>query len=142
GLGVLVALVVGFELFPYDGPGGPVDPVGFLTGFGNPALVTVVALLICSKALDVTGALHAVARRLGAFWSRSPRTGLLVTLFGVAVASMVMNNTPLVAMVLPVLVAVCLRTKTSVTGVLMPVGFAASIGGMATTIGTSTNLLV
>src|SRR5690606_2663583 len=106
------------------------------------ALVTVVALLICSKALDVTGALHAVARRLGAFWSRSPRTGLLVTLFGVAVAIMVMTNAPLVALVLPELVAVCPRTKTSVTGVLMPVGFAASIGGMATTIGTSTNLLV
>lgn len=142
GLAVLTLLVVGFQVFPYTGPEGPVNPVGFLAGFGNPALVTVVALLVCSKALDVTGALHVVARRLGNFWARSPRLGLLATLFGVAAASMFMNNTPLVAMVLPVLVAVCLRTQTSVTGVLMPVGFATSIGGMATTIGTSTNLLV
>ena len=142
GLAVLAALVLGFELFPYTGAAGPVDPVAFLAGFGNSALVTIVALLICSKALDVTGALHAIARRLGNFWSRSARAGLLVSLFGVAAASMFMNNTPLVAMVLPVLVAVCMRTRTPVSGVLMPVGFATSIGGMATTIGTSTNLLV
>lgn len=104
GLAVLMALVVGFQLFPYTGPGGRIDPVEFLSGFGNPALVTVLALLICSKALDVTGALYTIARRLGHFWAQNSRAGLLVTLFGVAVASMFMNNTPLVAMVLPVLV--------------------------------------
>lgn len=142
GLAVLTALVVGFEVFPYDGATGRLGPNDFLAGFGNPALITIIALLICSKALDVTGALHSSTRMLAAFWSRRPRAGLLATMFLVAVASMFMNNTPLVAMVLPVLVAVCLRTQTPVSTVLMPVGFATIIGGMATTIGTSTNLLV
>ncbi|HEX2140260.1 MAG TPA: SLC13 family permease [Woeseiaceae bacterium] len=142
GLAVLTALVVGFELFPDPPSYGQVGPVDFLGGFGNPALITIVALLICTKALDVTGALHTVTRLLGNLWLRNARGGLMVTMVGAAVASMFVNNTPLVAMILPVLVAVCIRTQTPVNGVLMPVGFATIIGGMGTTIGTSTNLLV
>lgn len=142
GLAVLTALVVGFEVFPYSGAEGRLGPNDFLAGFGNPALITIVALLVCSKALDVTGALHSTTRLLAGFWGKQPRAGLLITMFVVAIGSMFMNNTPLVAMVLPVLVAVCMRTQTSAASVLMPVGFATIIGGMATTIGTSTNLLV
>lgn len=142
GLAVLTALVVGFEVFPYSGTDGRLAANDFLAGFGNPALITIVALLICSKALDVTGALHSTTRLLAGFWGKQPRAGLLITMFGVAIGSMFMNNTPLVAMVLPVLVAVCMRTQTPTASVLMPVGFATIIGGMATTIGTSTNLLV
>ena len=52
------------------------------------------------------------------------------------------NNTPIVVLLLPILISVCLRTGTSASGVLMPMGFATLVGGMATTIGTSTNLLV
>jgi di/tricarboxylate transporter len=142
GLAVLTALVVGFEVFPYSGAEGRLGANDFLAGFGNPALITIVALLICSKALDVTGALHSTTRLLAGFWGKQPRAGLLITMFVAAIASMFMNNTPLVAMVLPVLVAVCMRTQTPTASVLMPVGFATIIGGMATTIGTSTNLLV
>ena len=142
GLATITALIVGFELFPYSGTEGQIGPNDFLAGFGNPALITIVALLVCTKALDVTGALHSITRLLARFWSQQPRAALLVTMFGVATASMFMNNTPLVAMVLPVLIAVCLRTQTPSSSVLMPVGYATIIGGMATTIGTSTNLLV
>ena len=142
GLTVLTILVVGFQVFPYDGEYGSLGPADFLNGFSNPALITIVALLICSKALEVTGALHTSTRLLAGLWSRNPRGALLLTMFIVAIASMFMNNTPLVAMTMPVLVAVCIRTQTPVTGVLMPVGYATIIGGMATTIGTSTNLLV
>ncbi|HWM28895.1 MAG TPA: SLC13 family permease [Woeseiaceae bacterium] len=142
GLAVLTAMVVGFELFPFSGPRGELGPGDFLAGFSNPALITIVALLICSKALEVTGALHTTTHLLAGLWRRNPRGALLATMFAVAIASMFMNNTPLVAMTMPVLVAVCIRTQTPVTGVLMPVGYATIIGGMATTIGTSTNLLV
>src|SRR5690606_32425304 len=121
---------------------GAVVPGDFLGGFANPALITIIALLICSKALEVTGALHTSTRLLAALWGRNPRGALLATMFIVAVGSMFMNNTPLVAMTLPVLVAVCSRTHTPVAGVLLPVGYATILGGMATTIGTSTNLLV
>lgn len=142
GLAVLTVLIVGFQVFPYSAEDGPVDPSRFLSGFGNSALITIVALLICSKALEVTGALQTPTRLLAALWETNPRTALLCTLFLAAFASMFINNTPQVAMMLPVLVAVCIRTGTPVTSVLMPVGFATTIGGMATTIGTSTNLLV
>jgi di/tricarboxylate transporter len=142
GLAVLTALVLGFELFPYRGAYGELGPGDLLAGFGNPALITIVALLVCSKALEVTGALHTSTRVLAGAWARNPRAALLATMFAVAIASMFMNNTPLVAMALPVLVAVCIRTNTPVSTVLMPVGYATIIGGMATTIGTSTNLLV
>jgi di/tricarboxylate transporter len=141
-LAVLTVLVVGFQLFPYEGDYGSVGPGDFLGGFSNPALITIVALLICSKALEVTGALHTSTRLLATLWTNNPRGALLLTMFIVAIASMFMNNTPLVAMTMPVLVAVCIRTQTPVTGVLMPVGYATIIGGMSTTIGTSTNLLV
>ena len=51
GLAILTVLVVGFEVFPYSGEEGLLDPTRFLSGFGNSALITIVALLICSKAL-------------------------------------------------------------------------------------------
>jgi di/tricarboxylate transporter len=142
GLAVLTALVLGFQLFPYADASGTVGPEDLLGGFANPALITIIALLICSKALEVTGALHTSTRLLAVLWGKNPRGALLATMFIVAVASMFMNNTPLVAMTLPVLVAVCIRTQVPVAGVLMPVGYATIVGGMATTVGTSTNLLV
>ncbi len=142
GLAILTLLIVGFEIFPYEGASGSLGSTDFLAGFGNPALITIVALLICAKALDVTGALHSATRLVARSWARAPRAGLLITMVAAAVASMFMNNTPLVAMILPVLVAVCIRNQVSASSVLMPVGFATIIGGMATTIGTSTNLLV
>ena len=52
------------------------------------------------------------------------------------------NNTPVVVLLLPILISACLRANASPTRVLMPMGFATLVGGMATTIGTSTNLLV
>ena len=53
-----------------------------------------------------------------------------------------MNNTPIVVLLLPILISVSLRTRSSPSGILMPMGFATLVGGMSTTIGTSTNLLV
>ena len=73
GLVTITALIVGFELFPYSGTEGPIGPKDFLAGFGNPALITIVALLICTQALDVTGALHSITRQLARFWSQRPR---------------------------------------------------------------------
>ncbi len=142
GLGVLLLLVVGFELFPYEFRGERIATSDFLAGFGNTALITIIALLICAKGLEATGALQPLAQALARNWTRSPRLCFLATLVLAATLSMFLNNTPLVAMLLPILVTVCLRTGVSPSGVLMPVGYATIIGGMATTIGTSTNLLV
>jgi di/tricarboxylate transporter len=123
--------------------GQPVlTPRDLYLGFGNQALIAIMCLMVCAKGLEQSGALHGLAHLLGAAWSHSPRMAFLLTLVTAALCSMVMNNTPIVAMLLPLLAAVCMRHKLSSSGILMPVGYATILGGMTTTIGTSTNLLV
>ena len=134
---VLVALAVGFYVFPYPG----LEPQQILRAFGDEALITICALLVASQAVEVTGALQPLARLMAAGWQDSPRRSLLIVLVVGAFLSAFMNNTPIVVMTMPILIAVCLRTGTSPSTVLMPMGFAVRIGGMSTTIGTSTNLL-
>ena len=135
---VLVTLVVGFYVFEYPG----VEPQKFFLSFGNEALVTICALLIVGKGLEVTGALQPLANVMAAGWQERPKLALLTTLIVGAISSAFLNNTPIVVMLLPILVAVCLRRGKAPSGVLIPMGLATLIGGMATTIGTSTNLLV
>jgi len=135
---VLVSLVAGFYVFSYPG----VEPQKFFLSFGNEALVTICALLIVGKGLEVTGALQPLANVMAAGWQTRPRLAMLTTLVVGAVSSAFLNNTPIVVMLLPILVAVCLRSGIASSGVLIPMGLSTLIGGMATTIGTSTNLLV
>jgi len=142
-LGILVALILMFQIFPYTSDGerllGPAD---FFGAFGNEALVAVCALMIVGKGLETTGALQPLASAIAAAWKARPMIALLLTLVAGAVLSAFLNNTPIVVLLLPILVAASLRSKVPVSGVLMPMGFATILGGMSTTIGTSTNLLV
>ena len=139
---ILVILIIGFELFPFKGPFGEVRPTDFFHGFGHEALVSVCALMVAGQALVHTGALEPVARRLTRFWRRAPALALLATLVVGAVLSAFMNNTPIVVLMLPMLIGAAARSQTPTSGVLLPMGFATLLGGMSTTIGTSTNLLV
>ena len=77
---VLVTLIIGFGLFPYQGPHGELNPSDFFHGFGHEALVAVCALMVAGQALVRTGALQPVARRLSRFWKRAPALALLATL--------------------------------------------------------------
>ena len=83
-----------------------------------------------------------IAGKPGRAWSTRPLLALLVTLIAAAVLSAFLNNTPIVVLFMPILVSMSLRIKFPVSGVMLPMGLATIIGGMATTIGTSTNLLV
>jgi len=141
-LAILVILVVGFQLFPFEGVRGSIEPMAFFYGFGHEALIAVCALMIAGQALVQTGALEPVARRLAKLWKWSPKVALLLTLVVAALLSAFMNNTPIVVLMLPMLIGATVRSKKSSSGVLLPMGFATLIGGMGTTIGTSTNLLV
>lgn len=142
-LTVLVLLTVGFELFPYvDGTGDQIHALDFFLGFGHEALVAVVALMIIGHGLSRTGALEPVGRGLARLWGVVPKISFLCTLIVGAVLSAFVNNVPVVILLLPILTSVSLRTGESASGILMPMGFATLLGGMATTIGTSTNLLV
>jgi len=141
-LAILVMVVIGFELFPFVGPRGVIEPTTFFYGFGHEALIAVCALMIAGEALVRTGALDPVARRLARLWRWSPKFALLLTLIVGAVLSAFMNNTPIVVLMLPMLIGAAVRSNRSTSGVLLPMGLATLIGGMGTTIGTSTNLLV
>jgi di/tricarboxylate transporter len=142
-LAILILLVVGFELVPYVQDGerllGPAD---FFIGFGNEALVAICALMMVGKALETTGALQPLANVVGKAWATRPVLALLMTLLAGAILSAFMNNTPIVVLLMPILVGASLRSKFPVSGVMLPMGLATIVGGMSTTIGTSTNLLV
>ncbi len=139
---VLVLLTIGFEWFPYQDEAGPLHTIDFFSGFGHEALVAVCGLMIVGHGLVRTGALEPVGRLLARIWSLSPQLTLLLTLVLAGLLSAFVNNTPIVVLLLPILVSVSLRAGTSASGILMPMGLATLVGGMATTIGTSTNLLV
>ena len=142
-LAILIILVVGFELVPYVRDGERIlGPVDFFAGFGNEALIAICALMMVGKALETTGALQPLANLVGRAWSTRPTLALLTTLVAGAILSAFMNNTPIVVLLMPILVGASLRSKFPVSGVMLPMGLATIVGGMSTTIGTSTNLLV
>lgn len=142
-LAILIILVAGFSLFPYERDGERlITAVDFFAGFGNEALVAICALMMVGKALETTGALQPLANVVSRAWSSRPVLALLTTLVAGAILSAFMNNTPIVVLLMPILVGASLRAKFPVSGVMMPMGLATIIGGMSTTIGTSTNLLV
>lgn len=139
---VLIVLSAGFYFFPYDANGVSLGPDQFFAGFGNEALIAVCALLIIGKGLETTGALNPIAMIVSNTWSTRPMLALLMMLVTVAMSSAFVNDTPIVVLMIPILVGISLRAKTQASGMLLPMGLATIIGGMSTTIGTSTNLLV
>jgi len=139
---VLVALAIGFQIFPFESEGEIIKPSDFFLGFANRALIAVSALMIVGQGLISTGALEPVGRLLARSFRHSPAFSLLLTLLMTAVLSAFINNTPIVVLMLPILIGVAVKTGSSPSGILMPMGFASIVGGMGTTIGTSTNLLV
>ncbi len=141
-LAILVALCVGFEIFPYHSEGRLLHAITFFSGFGHEALVAVSALMVVGHGLVRTGALAPVGRLLSRLWAVTPQVSLLLTLLFGALLSAFVNNVPIVILLLPILISVSIRTNTSASGILLPMGFATLVGGMSTTIGTSTNLLV
>lgn len=140
-IAILIAIVSIFEIFPLEGPVS-VTAATFLRGFGNEALITICLLLILAKGVEISGALHVVGKLLTRVWLGNRLFAMLATLVFAAFTSAFANNTPIVVMMLPILVGVAHRVETPPSKILMPIGFATIIGGMSTTIGTSTNLLI
>jgi len=141
-LGIIAVLSVAFQVFPYTGPRGSLGGLDFFAGFGHEALVAICALMVLGRGLVVTGALEPLARGLAAIWQRSRIVAMLAVLIVCITLSGVVNDTPIVVLMTPVLINLAARTGTTSGPLLMPMNFAVLIGGMATAIGTSTNLLV
>jgi di/tricarboxylate transporter len=139
---VVAALALGFHLFPYSGPHGSIGLAQIFSAFGHEALVAICSLMILGRALMVTGALEPLARVLARLWAFSRVIAMLALLASAMGLSMVINDTPVVVILMPVVIGLALRAGGSASKMLMPMNFAVVIGGMATTIGTSTNLLI
>ncbi|ADZ70331.1 SLC13 family permease [Polymorphum gilvum] len=140
-LGSVVALMAIFTLFP-DGIQKPVAPTDFLQGFANPALITVICLLIIGQGLFQTDALDKPAQFIVRLTRGRTSLAIVPLLVGVGALSAFLNNTPVVVMFLPILSAVAATMGMSASRVLMPLSFITILGGMTTLIGSSTNLLV
>ena len=110
--------------------------------FSNPAPWTIAAMFIIVGALVRTGALDAMTRIAQAQAEKSPARAIGGALVFVAFASAIMNNTPLVVVMIPVFVQLARTLGTSASKLLIPLSYAAIVGGTMTLLGTSTNLLV
>jgi di/tricarboxylate transporter len=141
-LGILVALPLGLVMAPLASGAGPVDPLRFFAGFGHPALVAICALMVLGHALVLTGALEPAGRKLATWVASRPLLALLAVLLGAASVSGLVNDTPVVVLLIPLILAAAGRAKINGGRLLLPMNYAVLIGGMATTIGTSTNLIV
>jgi di/tricarboxylate transporter len=120
---------------------GIVTPGEALAGFSNPAPITVAALFILARAVEKTGALTPLVRATMGD-GRGTRRSLARMVAPTIGASAFLNNTPIVAMLLPQVRAWAEARGRSVSLYLMPLSFAALLGGVVTVIGTSTNLVV
>ncbi|MBK7162207.1 MAG: SLC13 family permease [Sphingomonadales bacterium] len=136
------AIALGLYFFPLPGGTARDGLVLAFEGFGHHALVTICALMIMGRGLVVTGALDPAARALRRIWLLNRQLGLLVTLLAAFGFSMIINDTPVLVLLLPILVQLATKGGMPASKTLIPVNSAILIGGMATTIGTSTNLLV
>jgi di/tricarboxylate transporter len=142
-LTTLVALVVVFVVAPdIAGTEALLDLQKLFMGFANPALIAVLSLVIVGQALFQTGALDSATRHL----TRASRAGLWVSfafvLVAAAILSAVLNNTPVVVLLIPVLAALARERRMSSSRFLMAMNYATILGGSTTLIGSSTNLLV
>ena len=152
-LAILVGIVALFisEKYPLDlvamiGLGmllllGLITPQEGISGFSNPATVTVAAMFVLSAGLQKTGATAAVGR-LMVRYGRDHFTALVVIMGTVTIMSAFVNNTAAVAVFIPLVTIVANRRRVAASKLLIPLSYASQFGGVCTLIGTSTNLLV
>jgi di/tricarboxylate transporter len=143
-ISLVTIAVIGVGLYFAPLPGSrPTDGLALaFAGFGHSALVTICALMIMGRGLVVTGALEPFAAVLEKVFRINGQVGLLVALLLAFFLSMFINDTPVMVLLIPIVAALATKGLMPSSKVLMPLNTAVLLGGMATTIGTSTNILV
>ena len=153
GVIIVIALVLFItELFPIDVTAlvvlglllifGLVTPNESLSGFSNPAVITIGCLFIMSYALQKSHVLEYVIININKIIDKSQTLGMVVYLFCIGIASAVVNNTAIVAIFMPITIRLADKYNISPSKVLIPLSYAAILGGTLTLVGTSTNLIV
>lgn len=134
----LVALLIILALVVF----GVISPEEGVAGFSNNATLTVAFMFVISAAVLKTGALQHFAIRLSKIFQKNFFWGMALMMLLVAFISAFVNNTPVVAVFIPVVMQIAKHSGKSVTKMLIPLSFASIFGGMCTLVGTSTNILV
>ena len=153
GVIIVIALVLFItEFFPIDVTAlvvlglllifGLVTPNESLSGFSNPAVITIGCLFIMSYALQKSHVLEYVIININKIIDKSQTLGMVVYLFCIGIASAVVNNTAIVAIFMPITIRLADKYNISPSKVLIPLSYAAILGGTLTLVGTSTNLIV
>ena len=127
------AVMLALGILPYD------DAQAVLQ---NSAPWTIAAMFIVMGALVRTGALDVLTRLAERYAKTHPKTAVVGVIIAVMAASAIMNNTPVVVVMIPVVVQLSQTLGTKASKLLIPLSYAAIMGGSLTLIGTSTNLLV
>ncbi|MCS5596190.1 MAG: SLC13 family permease [Alphaproteobacteria bacterium] len=143
-VGILTILLLFGQFFPLLNAQGrnQLDAMTLLSGFANPSLVAVLALLVMGQAVIQTDALRPVSRLFRASSPLFAWISIFAILIFVLGVSAFMNNTPLVILAIPIIQALAAQVKLSESRIMMPLSYAAILGGMMTLVGSSTNLLV
>ena len=131
-IGLMVALMVS----------GILTPAEAVSGLANPAVVTVGAMFLVSRAMIRTGAVGFIGRKVIDLTRGRARPAMLVVLAIVALASAFINNTPVVVLFIPVIMSMGCRFGISPAKYLIPLSYASILAGTCTLIGTSTNIIV
>ena len=121
---------------------GYLTPTEAVSGFSNPAVITIGLLFILSSAIQKTGLLEYLVVTINRLLQSSRGLGMAVYYFTVSIASSLINNTAIVAIFMPVTIRLAHRYRIIPSKMLIPLSYAAILGGTLTLVGTSTNLLV
>ncbi len=121
---------------------GVITPQQGLAGFSDPATLTVAFMFVLSAAILRSGILRTLAPRLSRQMRRNEMRGMLILMVATAFLSAFLNNTPIVAVFIPIVVQAARSAGLSASRMLIPLSFATIMGGTTTLIGTSTNILV
>jgi di/tricarboxylate transporter len=131
-IGIMVLLVVS----------GILTPKETISGFANPALITVGAMFVVSKGMMRTGGVEFLGRKIIQMARGNYKLALIIILISVAIASAFINNTPVVILFIPVVMSMCCEFGLSPSKFLIPVSYASILAGTCTLIGTSTNIII